>query len=186
MHNTENNNQKAVQFSGEEFVQIGKIAKLLWERGTTENPPKFVVFMGGIGSGKTTMRRRQFASGYVHFDFGEFYTAIKKVMGEDNPKLTAFTALASEMILQESIEGKKNIVIEVIGEALCPITPVIDKMKEIGYAVSLNAITCDPAEAYERHMKAVDEDKDYISAYFTQEATLSFFYGRLDLGAIPK
>lgn len=181
----ENSQQKTVQFNGDEFMQIGEIAKPFWENGLSENPPKLVVFMGGVGSGKTTIRKQQFASGYVHFDFGEIYTSIKKNIGEDNPKLTSYTALASDMILRESIENKKNIVIEIIGEREDLITPVINKMKEIGYDVSINAITVDPVEAYKRHLKAVEEDKDYLSAHFTQEATLSSFYHQLGLGEMP-
>jgi len=89
------------------------------------------------------------------------------------------------MILQESIGAKKNIVIEIIGDNEKIIIPVIDKMKEIGYETSLEIIHCDPVEAYKRHLKAVEEDKDYISSYFTQEATLSFFYQQFQLGKMP-
>ena len=34
-------------------------------------------------------------------------------------------------------------------------------------------------------LKAVEEDKDYLSAYFSQEATLSFFYQQLKFGEMP-
>lgn len=177
--------QNVVQFSGEEFIQIGEIAKPFWEKGLSENPPKFVIFMGGVASGKTTIRRQQFANGYVHFDFGEIHLALEKAIGKNNPRISESAALASDMILRESIENKKNIVIEIIGDNYDVITPVIDKMKEIGYEVSVQGITADIAESRERHLKAVEEDKDYISAYFTQEATLSTFYHQLGLGKMP-
>ena len=90
------------------------------------------------------------------------------------------------MILKESLSVKKNIVIEIIGDNYDVIVPVIDKMKKNGYDVLVNGITCDPVEAYERHLKAVKEDPEYLSVYFTQEATLAFFYQQLELGKMPK
>jgi len=168
--------ENVAEFSGDEFLQINKIAQTFLKNGATGNPPKFVIFMGGVGVGKTTIRKQQFANDFVHFEFGEIYTAVKKSVGDDNPKLASFTSLACELILCESVETKKNIITEIIGDNYDAITPVIDKMKEIGYEIAFNGITCDPVEAYRRHLKAVEEDKDYLSAHFTQEATLSYFY----------
>jgi hypothetical protein len=181
----ENNNQKIVQFSSEEYIKVGEIARPFWENGKSDNPPKFVIIMGGVGSGKTTERKQKFSDGFVNFEFGDILNAVKNEVGEDNPKLENYASLASNMILKESLAARKNIVIEIIGEKSEMITPVIDKMKEVGYAVSINGITCDPTEAYERHLKAVEEDKNYLSAYFTQEATLSFFYQQFELGQMP-
>lgn len=175
------NREKVVHFSGDEFIQIEEVARPFLEKGLSERPPNFVIVMGGVGSGKTTLRRQQFGQGYVHFDFGDIYTAMKNAVGENNPKLTSCAALASDLILQGSFNEKKNIVIEIIGETTNLITPVIDKMTEIGYKVHLRYVECDPTEAYTRHLKAVEEDKDYLSAHFTQEATLSSFYHQLGL-----
>lgn len=185
MQNRQIGGLKVAQFTGEEYLKIGEVAKPFWEKGVSENPPKFVIFMGGVGSGKTTIRRQEYATGYVHFEFGEIFNAIKKKFGEDNPKLSSYASMASDMILRESLENKKSIVIEIIGDNYDVITPVIDKMKENGYEVSVKGITCDPAEAYKRHLKAVKEDPEYLSAHFTQEATLSFFYQQFELDEMP-
>ncbi len=93
--------------------------------------------------------------------------------------------MASDMILRESLENKKNIVTEIIGDDYEVIAPVLDRMKEKGYEVSIKSITCDPTEAYKRHLEAVKNDSEYLSAHFTQEATLSFFYQQLELGEMP-
>ncbi len=181
-----NNNEKVTQFTGEEYIQIGKVAKPFWENGNSEQPPKFVIFMGGVGVGKTTIRRQEYSAGYVNFEFGEILNAIKKEFGEDNPKLTSYISMASDMILKESLESRKNIVIEIIGDNYDVIIPLIDKIKEIGYEIEIKAINCDPVEAYKRHLNAVKEDPEYLSAHFTQEPTLSFFYRQLELGEMPK
>lgn len=176
---------KVTHVTGDEYLKIGEVAKPFWERGATGNPPLLVIFMGGVGAGKTTIRREQFANGFVHFDFGEIYTAFKKKFGEDEPRLVDYAAMASDMILRESINGKKNIVIEIIGESADLITPFIDSIKDSGYEISLNCITCDVAEAYKRH-KGRSRNPDYLSAAHTQEATLSFIFSYFDLGQFPQ
>lgn len=180
-----NSRQKTVQISDEELIEIAEIARPFWEKGVSDNPPNFVILMGGVGVGKTTIRRQQFGNSYAHFDFGEIYIAVKKVMEKSDPKFIRYAVIASDVIFKKIINDKKNIVIEIIGDSVDLITPVINKMREIGYKVSINGVTADPIEAYKRHLKAVGEDKDYLSAFFTQEATLSFFYDHLGLGDMP-
>lgn len=177
---------KVVQFTSDEFLKVGEAAKPFWERGTTGNPPKLVIFMGGVGAGKTTARREQYATGYVHFDFGEILNMLKQTFGENDLKLASYVSLACDLILKECILEKKNIVIEIIGDNYDAVAPVIDSMKGIGYDVSINAITCDIAEAYQRHIKAVQEDPDYISSVHTQEGTLSYFFNYFNLGSVPQ
>jgi hypothetical protein len=181
----EKNSQKVTHFTGEEFIRIGEIAKSFWQNCPSEHPPKFVIMMGGVGSGKTTVRRQRYSSGYVNFDYTEIMIAVEKAVGKDEPRLESYVSLANSIILQECIVDKKNIVIEITGDNKEILDPVLDGMKKLGYDISIEFIHCDPVEAYKRHLKAVEEDKDYVSAYFTQEATLSFFYQRLGLGPMP-
>lgn len=172
------------KFSSEEFLRIGKFARSFWEKGASENPPKFVIVAGGIGSGKTTLRRQQFCDGYVNFDFGDIHMAAEKVFNVDDPKFKDFFAMAVDMIFRESLSARKNIVIEIIGDNYGAIAPVIDKMKDIGYEVSVAGATCDPAEGHERHLKATEEDPEYFSSYYTQEPTLYAFYHHFGLGDV--
>lgn len=181
IENQQTNSLKTVPITGEEYIMVGELAKPFWESGISEHPPKFVIFMGPVGSGKTTLRRQQFATGYVHFEFGEIFNAVKKVFGEDNPILSTYASFAGEMILSESLGNRKNMVIEILGDNDL-IDPVINKMKEIGYEVTIEFIKCGPVEAYQRHIKAVMEDPEYHSAYYTEAPTLSFFYRHLELG----
>ena len=179
-------NEKTVQLSSEDFAQLEKVAISFSNNGKSETPPKFVIFTGGVGSGKTTIRKQDYFENYVNFEFGEILNAIKKEFGDDNPKLNAYISLTCDMILDESLGSKKNIVIEIIGDNYDVITPVIDKVKELGYEISIQAITCDPEEAYKRHLNAVKADPEYLSAHFTQEATMTFLYKKLGLGNLPQ
>lgn len=58
-------------------------------------------------------------------------------------------------------------------------------MKDIGYKLDIVGLVGDIVECRQRHLKAVEEDPDYISAHFTQEPTLSVFYNQLGLPDLP-
>jgi len=182
---SEEDTLKTTTVSGEDYIKIGEIAESFLKNGISETSPKLVIFTGGVASGKTTIIKKDFSDGYVHFDYGATYTALKNIFGQDNPKLQSFVSIVCNMVLKESLEEKKNIVIEIIGDNEEILGTLIDGMKNIGYEVSLNAIYCDVDEALLRHRKAVEDDPDYLSSYFTQEATLLFFYQELKLGKMP-
>lgn len=171
-----------VDLNENDLMLIQKVTGPIIKNGASETPPKFVIFMGGVGSGKTTIRRQQYGSGYVHFDAGEISTAVKKELKENDPKSESYITWACGTTLEKSINERRNIVIEIIGDSLAVIAPVIDKMKEIGYDVEIVPVYCGVEDAYMRHLKAVQDDPEYVSSYFTQEATLYFFYQILRLG----
>ena len=186
MKSEENKNiGNVMTISGEEFLRVGEIAKTFFEKVSSAQPPSFVILMGGIGSGKTAIRREKFSEGYVNFDSGEINKAVEDSVGKDNPRLMDYSWLAMDIILKECILEKKNIVIEIIGDNYDQITPVIDKMKEIGYEVQVNGIISDVAESYKRHLLATKEDKNYISSYYTQGLTLLSFFNYFGLGKFP-
>ncbi len=178
-------NQKVTQFSGDEYIKVGNVAKTFFEKIPSSNPPKFVILMGGIGAGKTMIRRAEFSKDYVNLDFGEIDTAIRDSIGKDHSRLIEYSFLACDIILKECVLERKNIVIEIIGDNYDQIAPVITKMKEIGYDVQLRPIISDIEEARKRHLQASKEDKNYISAYYTQEPTLAVFFNYFDLGEMP-
>jgi hypothetical protein len=80
----------------------------------------------------------------VHFDYGEIRAAIEKAFGRDHDRLATYAILACDLILRESLAPRKNIVIEIIGESEAPIAPVIQAMRQLGYEISVTAITADP------------------------------------------
>lgn len=173
--------QQSLKLTDEEVAKLAGIAKPFLEKGVSQNPPQLVILTGGVASGKTTMRRQKFSDGYVQFEYGDVYTTIKKVMDVEEEQLLKFAFFASNLILNESLAAKKNIVTEIIGDNELLVSPIIDEMTKRGYKVSINYVHCDPVVAYERHLKAVKEDKDYWSAHFTQESTLLAFFQQLGL-----
>jgi len=166
-----------------EFYGLNRLVDDLAGKGATDKKPSFVIFMGGVGAGKTTIRKKQFPDGYVHFEFGEIMMTVRKIVG-DTPDLHKYVTVVCEKVLQKSFRERKNIVTEIIGNNESLLEPLIDKLAEIGYGVDLRHITLDPVEGYKRHRQAVMEDPDYISSFHTQETTLSFLYHQLGLGEL--
>jgi len=66
-------------------------------------------------------------------------------------------------------------VIEIIGseETKDVLIAVINAMREKEYEILVTPVMADVAESYQRHLKAVNDDPDYISAHFTEKLTLS-------------
>lgn len=160
--------------SPDEDAFIAAIARSFLEAGRTGHPPKIVVFTGGTGAGKTTIRKKDFAEDYVQFEFGDVATAVKRGLdaGTDTDTIERVANRACERILQEAIGSHMNIATEIIGEDEAFVKSLVDAMVDIGYKVEIRYVYCEVVEAYRRHLRAVEEDPDYLSAYFTQEATV--------------
>lgn len=162
-----------VTLSGEEYIQIGEIARPFWERGEIFDTPTFVMVVGGVAAGKTTHRRTAYAEGYVHLDYGEIYLAFEKLLGKGHKNIPAFSLMAIDMVTYQAIQEKRNIVVEFIGDNAEVMTELIDTMKSYGYKVELVPIIADVAESYKRHLKAVEDDPDYISSHHSESFMLS-------------
>lgn len=174
MINSDPKTNNTVSMSGKDFLQLEAVAKTFYEKGRTENPPKFVIFTGGVGAGKTTERKRDYAEGYVNFDLAEIHAALKKAIGENNQNLAAYGSQVAGMILSEALEKRRNIVIEIIGADHLALAPIMDKIIAAGYKIEIKFILADVAESYKRHLKLVEDDPNYLSSFFTEEATLTF------------
>lgn len=126
MSNNQQNDTKDdfVVYTPDEFKKMLEIAGSFYKEGRTDNPPKFAIIMGGVGSGKTTVRKDKYSSGYVNLDFGDLSNAVKKVFGENDPKLINLGTTTFKLILNNIFDEKKNIVIEIIGDN----AGVIDKL----------------------------------------------------------
>lgn len=162
-------------FSGDEYLQIAEAIRPFIESGISQESPKFVILMGGVAAGKTTIRKAQYAKGYTNFEYGEVHVALEKAFGKKHPRLHEYGLFAGNLILGDCLENKKNLVIEIIGgeETKNVLIALIDKMRNKGYEIAVTPIIADVAESYQRHLKAVEKDPDYISAHFTEKLTLS-------------
>jgi hypothetical protein len=131
------------------------------------------------------VRKDKYGSGYVNLDFGDISTAVKKAFSADNPKIINLAATTFRLALDNAFDEKRNVVIEIIGDNAHLIEILLEGVKKIGYDIHLDFVHCDPVEAYKRHVEAVMEDPDYVSAFYAQDVTLSYLFQHLELGAYP-
>ncbi len=134
-----------------------------------DGEPKFALFMGGVGAGKTTVRHQKCGKDYVHLDAAEIFANFANGKTYEFP--TAFEEpleLMGSLMAKQAIKQKRNIAMEVIGNSLEDTRALIDAMKSVEYKVHLANIECDPVESYKRHINAVQTDTDYVSAFHTQ------------------
>ena len=66
---------------------------------------------------------------------------------------------------EKAIKEKRNIVMGIIGDTLETLNTIVRSIRDCGYEVQIEAIQCDPVEAYERHLKSALE---FLSCYFSE------------------
>jgi tetratricopeptide (TPR) repeat protein len=132
--------------------------------------PSFVIMMGTVGAGKTTIRRKEYAKGYVNLDAGDIFANLAKGEYLDFPgELEIPLEMVGRMLAKEAIRQKRNMVVEVIGDSTEDTEAMAKVMVTAGYEIVPVLVKCEVKEGYLRHTKAVATDPKNISAYFTQD-----------------
>jgi hypothetical protein len=130
-------------------------------------PPAFVLVMGGIAVGKTKIRSKKYSKGFVVVDAAEIFLELCDGAYHDFPSIfEGKLNVIGETIVGRAINERRNIVCEVIGDDPDSIAPLITALKQNGYRVSIEAITCDLEESIRRNEGRSDND---ISSYYTQD-----------------
>lgn len=163
---------KLIEITNDEFEYLSKIVDELLAKGDHSQEPNFIIMCGGVGSGKSTIRKQKYNEGYVVIDAGEVYLKLTDNEKNKIDKIDAFIDFVGSFLVSEAIEKKKNIVIEVLLDKQQPIMDIIDKMLKKGYKNNLEFIECDPVEAWKRHL---GREKNNISSYNTQDQTMAWF-----------
>ena len=133
---------------------------------TNGKQPEVAIIMGGIAAGKTTLRKHQFASGYVIVDAAEIFLRLSK--GEFYSFPDAFEEpmnMIGSLVASRAISERRNIVIELIGSELEPLNKIIDAMKTVGYSINSCYVDLDIEQAQIRNLARGDDD---ISCYYAE------------------
>lgn len=128
--------------------------------------PKIVILMGGVASGKTTMRKEKYGSGFVVVDAVEVFLNLSR--GGYYPFPEHFDKpmnFVGRVVAATAVMERRNIVTEIIGVDREPTMQLIDAMTSIGYKVEVVGVTCDVNEAAIRNENRED---DAISAYYAE------------------
>jgi hypothetical protein len=153
--------------SGERIfqIEIGKEVDRFFDDSSlpASGEAEFVLILGSVCSGKTTLRKQFFSKGYVLIDAAEIFLSLSK--GEYFEFGEAFEEpmeIIGSLIAKRAIEERRNLVTEMIGE---DVQAVFDAMTAINYKIQLKYLQCDMEEAYRRNLSRGD---DNISASYTQ------------------
>jgi len=135
--------------------------------------PELIIIMGGVCTGKTTLRKNKYAKGYVNIDAGEIFIELSKGEYYDFPSHLEGTMnqIGLEK-MRESVLGKKNIVIEIIGAEYESVKELIDLSERINYSNKVDYLECDMDEAWQRN---INRGNDNISAHFCEPYHIMWF-----------
>lgn len=128
--------------------------------------PELVILMGGVATGKTTIRKEKYSSGYVVLDAPEIFLSLSRGKYYDFP--VAFQEpmdLIGGMVAIQAVAERRNIVIELIGGDFAELKALMDAMLAIGYTISVHGIFCELEEAVQRNLSRGD---DSISAHYAE------------------
>ena len=152
-----------------------------------DKKPEFVIIMGGICSGKTTLRREKYSNGYVNIDAGEIFIELCQGTFFEFP-----SHLEDEMnhlgvnIIKKCLKDRCNIVTEIIGSDEGLVKDLASTIHMFNYSVKLVLVQCEEDVAVERLEKRnavlerliegeYNSDNDNISAYFCEIYHLKWF-----------
>jgi hypothetical protein len=82
----------------------------------TDNPPQAVIIAGGVGAGKTTLRREKYSQGYVILDAAEIFLSLCRGRHLDFPgPLEEPMDLIGYGVARRIFREHRNFVVEIIG-----------------------------------------------------------------------
>ena len=160
----------AIKMDPDKYLALLKIIDDFCLRGKQEKVPQFMVIMGGIGVGKTTIRKAIYANDWVIADPNDIFQAVKRTIGPEGD--IPYVYFAGVEIVRRAINERRNILIEVTGDKLEPLKKVLDGMEALGYKLDLKAIHNDIEKSWQNNL---NRDKDNTSALYTQDEVYSWF-----------
>lgn len=135
--------------------------------------PEFIIIMGGVCTGKTTLRKSKYYTGYVNIDAGDIFIELSKGEYFDFPShLEDKMNQIGLSKMRECIKDKKNIVIEIIGADYESVKELLDLSDKIKYSHKVDYLECDMEEAWQRN---VNRGNDNISAHYCEPYHIKWF-----------
>jgi formylglycine-generating enzyme required for sulfatase activity len=131
------------------------------------DPPRAVILMGSIATGKTTMRSKEYSRGFVLIDAAEMFHH----MSRDNVFLDfpdAFLeplATIGPIIARRAVAERRHIVTEIVGADYTLVDNLLSALQSAGYTVEVVDVMCDLEEALRRN----ENRGDNVSAYHAEQ-----------------
>lgn len=147
-------------------------------------PPRFVLLLGGVSSGKTYTRRRRYKRGFVIVDAAEIFISLSRGGYYDFPDafVEPLEAIGSLVALR-AVSERRSVVTEMLATDRERFESVFRAMTGIGYHAEVVWIECDPAEGARRNAARGDYD---ISAAFCQDFHRKWLLAAVDAADRPQ
>lgn len=155
----------------EKYLRVKKIEDEFLQKSEPQTEPLFVVLGGPVGVGKTTLRREQYAKGYVNIDSEDVAKSIEGFLSGPDELAEYLDVMGSELVAR-AITERRNIVIEVQLDSAEPIGSIISGMKKAGYKTQLMVVKNDVETSWKNN---INRDKDSLSSVHTQGLTMAWF-----------
>lgn len=157
--------------NGERIIKVDFVAEIdrYFDDSSLAGPegPSIVILLGGVASGKTTIRKQRYATGYVLVDAAEIFLRLSR--GEFLPfpgVLEEPMRIIGSLVAKRAVLERRNIVTELIGADIELVKSLIDAMRAVGYRVEGQGITCDVEVAQKRNES---RDEDSISSSYAED-----------------
>jgi formylglycine-generating enzyme required for sulfatase activity len=161
-------NNDAQESSGSDDEMKSEIDRLFDDSSLAHgDPPRAVILMGPIATGKTTMRIKEYSHGFVLIDAAEMFHH----MSRDNAFLDfpdAFLeplATIGPIIARRAVAERRHIVTEIVGADYMLVDNLVTALRSTGYTVEVVAVMCDLEEALRRN----ENRGDNVSAYYAEQ-----------------
>ncbi len=135
-------------------------------------PPVAVVIMGGLAAGKTTLRKHEFAKGYVLVDAADIFVNLC------NDEILPFPGdlqqsmnLVGLSLAKRVVCERRNLVTEILGTEYESTKQLITALKRAGYCVNAAHVKCDIEEAVRRN---ADRSRGEISSVYSESFNRSW------------
>jgi len=124
----------------------------------TSDKPKFALLIGGVASGKTTMRKQRFNTGYVVIDAGDIINNLMEKGLNEWKDIKPLLDTIGRQVTQRAINENRNLVTEMTSDPKNNVEELIDSMDGCGYKTELVSVECNPEIAKERDKNRSDDN----------------------------
>jgi hypothetical protein len=137
--------------------------------------PHIVILLGGVGVGKTAIRKQRYSTGHVIVDAAEIFLSLSRGGLFDFPgPFAQILEVIGGLIARRAITERRHIVTELIGSEFEQTDALLKAMRAVGYHINLHGITCDIEAARKRNLFRGD---DNISAYYAEHYQRTWLHG---------
>lgn len=156
-----------------------ELGRYLDDSSRSSGRPRLVILIGGIGSGKTTLRMSKYATGFVVMDAGVIFGHLSEASFPGSANVERSLWIVGRLLARTALAERRNIVVEVVGDDYSRLKPLIDAMRGLGYSVDVEAVVCEPGEAL---LRAAARPVDAISAVDCEAYHLSWLHAEAIAG----